>query len=515
MIVISIILIIILALLGLPLFLVLSTASLLGYFASGQDLALYFASNFGPVATNPVFMAIPLFTLAGYLMAESKTPERLVRLSHALVGWLPGGLAVVAMFACAAFTAFTGASGVTIVALGGLLLPALLKGGYEERFSLGLLTTGGSRGILFPPSLPVIVYAMIAGLCMESIQRMECKEKTEKVEVAPKTDAQRSLEAEIDKILEEGDQEAEQDVLKEMGLGDAESEVKALIKEEEGGVARETKKSAEEEQLNLVSVDKLFVAGAIPGLLSLVLVSIYAGIVSRRMKIKREDRKTDIKEVFSAIKSAAWEIPIPLILIIGIYGGFFTAMDAAGLIAVYVFIVEVLIYRDIPFSRIPKVFRESMILVGAILLIMMSAFALTNFFIDREVPQTLFKMVRSTISSPLTFLIVLNLFLLVVGCLMDIYSAILVVVPIIIPVAWCYKIDPVHLGVVFLTNLEIGFSTPPFGVNLFVGSLAFRRPVVDLVRAVLPFLGISLVSLILVTYWQDLSLFLVRLTGVK
>jgi tripartite ATP-independent transporter DctM subunit len=262
-----------------------------------------------------------------------------------------------------------------------------------------------------------------------------------------------------------------------------------------------------------VTVDRLFVAGAIPGLLALGLVALYALYFGIRHKVPRS--KFSIRELLVATREMAWEIPIPLIVVVGIYGGFFTAIDGAALVAAYTLIVEVFIYRDIPIRKLPIIFREAMVLVGGILLILMSATALTNFFIDREVPQKLFELVRANISSPLTFLIVLNVFLLAVGMLMDIYSAIMVVVPIIIPVALHYGINPVHLGIVFLTNMEIGFNTPPVGVNLFVGSLAFRKPVIDLIRAILPFLLISFVALILVTYWPDLSLFLVNALGVE
>jgi len=488
-------LITLLAIAGLPLFLVLAGFALTGYILASQSLELFFASNFRPIVTSPIFLAIPLFTLAGYLMAESKTPERIVRFSRALVGFFPGGLAIVAVVACAVFTAFTGASGVTIVALGGLLLPALLKDGYNERFSLGLLTTGGSRGLLFPPSLPLIVYAMVAGLAMEGMGTLGQEGSHAQAQVQ-KTQEQEEMDKEIDRMLEsyEGNKDAEE---------------KGEVQGSEQG--EEAQLTAPE--LSQVSVDKLFVAGALPGALGLVLVFLYAMLVSRMAGVSRQ--KFSLKELWLAFKSIIWELPVPLIVIVGIYGGFFTAIDASAIVAAYVFIVEVFIYRDVKFYQIPKVFTESMVLVGGILLILMSALSLTNLFIDREVPQSLFKFVKSAIDSKLMFLVVLNIFLLIVGCLMDIFSAIMVVVPMITPIAIHYGIDPVHLGIVFLTNLEIGFSTPPVGVNLFVASLAFRRPVVELYRATLPFLGLSFIALIVITYWPDLSLFLVRLTGVE
>jgi len=267
------------------------------------------------------------------------------------------------------------------------------------------------------------------------------------------------------------------------------------------------------EPFMMPSVDRLFVAGAVPGAFALLMIAIYAAWFGRKHKVPRT--KFVLVEVFRAVRGIAWEIPVPIIVVGGILGGFFTAVEAAAFAAAWVFVVEVFIYKDIPIRRLPVVFRESMVLVGGILLILMSAQALTNFFIDVEVPQKLFTAVKDTITSPLTFLLVLNVFLLAVGMLMDIFSAIMVVVPIVAPVAVYYGINPVHLGIVILTNLEIGFNTPPVGVNLFVGSLAFRRPVVELVKAVLPFLIISVFALILITYWPSLTLWLVELTGVR
>ncbi len=550
----GIIAIVLLALLGLPLFLVIGGASVLGYLSGGQSLELFFASYYLGVSSTPIYIAIPLFTLAGYLMAESGAPNRLVRLSRAAVGWLPGGLAMVSLFACAGFTAFTGASGVTIVALGGLLLPALLKDGYPERFTLGLLTSGGSRGILFPPSLPLIVYAMIAGLAMQSIPAelgtTEQFDDTAAVAVVDEQpaaresdDAQAALDEELDRLLaEDGDADdegqgavvvgqADDDmdegdaILAELGIGDPEAEIAAIETQAklaaaaqagtdtEGTPPAATAPPAPRGEVMQVTVDRLFVAGAIPGILALLMIALYALYFGIKHKVPRS--KFLWRELGAATREMVWEIPIPLIVIVGIYGGFFTAIDGAALVAAYTLIVEVFIYRDIPIRKLPTIFREAMVLVGGILLILMSATALTNFFIDREVPQKLFEIIRTNISSPLTFLIVLNIFLLAVGMLMDVYSAIMVVVPIIIPVALHYGINPVHLGIVFLTNLEIGFNTPPVGVNLFVGSLAFRRPVVDLIRAVLPYLGISFVALLLITYWPALSLFLVNMLGVE
>ncbi len=547
---ITMIVLFILALFGLPLFLILGTGAMVGYTASGNVLELYFAAFYRQVSTNPVFLAIPLFTLTGYMLAESKAPGRLVRISRACLGWLPGGLAMVALLTCAIFTAFTGASGVTIVALGGLLLPALLKDGYPRQFTMGLLTSSGSRGILFPPSLPLIVYAMIAGMTLQNIDAQTLAEirkpKAVVEQVAASSDApparvEPSPQAEVDPVAaalaaEDGkdggavaaepkaevdpvaaalaeEDEAERPAVDGEAVAAQEAASADSVAAVVPGGAEDVPASDDGEPFMMPSVDRLFVAGAVPGAFALLMIAIYAAWFGRKHKVPRT--KFVLVEVFRAIRAIAWEIPVPIIVVGGILGGFFTAVEAAAFAAAWVFVVEVFIYKDIPIRRLPVVFRESMVLVGGILLILMSAQALTNFFIDVEVPQKLFTAVKDTISSPLTFLLVLNVFLLAVGMLMDIFSAIMVVVPIVAPVAVYYGINPVHLGIVILTNLEIGFNTPPVGVNLFVGSLAFRRPIVELVKAVLPFLIISVFALILITYWPSLTLWLVELTGVR
>lgn len=515
-----------LALLGLPLFLVLGAGALSGYAASGNQLELYFASFYRQVAGNPIYLAIPLFTLTGYLLAESRAPERLVRISRAALGWLPGGLAIVALVTCAVFTAFTGASGVTIVALGGLLLPALLKDGYPQRFSMGLLTSSGSRGILFPPSLPLIVYAMIAGMTLQNIDAdtlAEMRRAQTGVEVVEMADAGAaagaaagtkpgSVDDQIAAALAEVDGEdtgaADEDVDR-----DASQSQPAAVETVVATPAVSPEGVDDAEPFMQVTVDRLFVAGAVPGLLALLMIAFYAGWFGRKHKVPRTPFR--VGELLRATRDMAWEVPVPFIVVGGVLGGFLTAVEAAAFAAAWVFVVEVFIYRDVPFKRLAAVFRESMVLVGGILLILMSAQALTNFFIDVEIPQKLFGMVKSTISSPLTFLLILNVFLLVVGMLMDIFSAIMVVVPIIAPVALYYGINPVHLGIIMLTNLEIGFNTPPVGVNLFVGSLAFRRPIVELVKAVVPYLLIGVIALVLITYVPGLSLWLIQAFNVK
>lgn len=416
---------VLLALFGAPLFTIIGAIAMMSFTAEGIDSSAVIVELYR-IGSNPTLVAIPLFTFAGYILAESNAPTRLVNLARALFGWIPGGLGVVALLTCAMFTAFTGASGVTIVALGGLLFPILISEKYGERFSLGLVTTSGSLGLLFPPSLPLILYAVIAK----------------------------------------------------------------------------------------ISVDQLFAAGIIPGIILVVALALY----SIRYGIAQHVPRTPfrVREVGKALRNTAWEVPLPVLVIGGIYTGLFTATEAAAVTAFYVLIVEVFVYRDLKlFPDIPKVMRESMLLVGAILMIIGTAMGLTNFLVDEEVPMQLFEYTKTFISDPVVFLLVLNLFLIVVGMMMDIFSAIIVVVPLIIPIAAAYGVDPVHLGIIFLTNLEIGYLTPPVGLNLFISSLRFGKPVFSVVRSVLPFGLILLVALALITYVPDLSLALVRLLGVE
>ena len=408
-----------LALAGAPLFAIIAAVAFIAFSAAGIDPAALIAELYRLV-DFPALIAIPLFTFAGYVLAESQAPRRLISLAQAMFGWVPGGLGVVAVFATAVFTAFTGASGVTIIALGGLLYPALIQQGYPKRFSLGLMTTSGSLGLLFPPSLPIILYSIVAG----------------------------------------------------------------------------------------VSIDKLFVAGLVPGVLLVVILSAY----SVRMGIVAKVPRTPlvIKGVWQALKGAAWEAPLPLIVIGGIYGGIFTATEAAAVTAVYVLAVEVFIRRDIPFfGGLPKVVKESMILVGAILVMLGAAMGLTSYIIDQQVPMKLFAFISHYVSSKLVFLIVLNLFILVMN-MVEIFSAIIIVVPIIVPVALRFGVDPVHLGIIFLLNLEIGYMTPPLGLNLFLSSIRFGKPLSEVYRTVLPFFALLLVVLLVITYFPQLSL---ALTG--
>jgi tripartite ATP-independent transporter DctM subunit len=413
---------ILLAVLGAPLFAVIAAGALLGFMRGGID-PMVVAMEIYRIAETPVLIAIPLFTFAGYLLGESEAPRRLVRVTNALFGWIPGGLAVVALAACALFTAFTGASGVTIVALGALLYPALKDAGYQERFNLGLITTSGSLGLLFAPSLPLILYGIVAE----------------------------------------------------------------------------------------VRVDRMFVAGLLPGALMLAVLSLWSVRAGRR--IQREATgpvRFRWSEVVAAVRESVWEIPLPILVLGGVYSGFFAVSEAAAVTALYVFIVEVLIYREIPLARLPVVMRDSMVLVGGILIILGASLASTNYMIDAQVPMKLFDTVTAHVSSKLTFLILLNLFLLVLGTMLDIFSALVLVVPLILPIAVGYGMDPIHLGIVFLANMQIGYCTPPVGMNLFIASYRFDKPVVLLYRAALPFLALLLACVLVITYWPWLSLALVR-----
>jgi C4-dicarboxylate transporter DctM subunit len=410
--------IILMALFGAPLFSIFGSAALLGFHATGISTESVII-QMSTLVTAPALVAIPLFTFAGYMMAESKTPERLVAVSQALFGWMPGGLALVTIIACAFFTAFTGASGVTIIALGGILYPILKKRGYQEGFSLGLVTCCGSLGLLFPPSLPIILYGVIGQ----------------------------------------------------------------------------------------VDVDKLFVAGILPGVLLVVLLGLYAVIAGGD---KNSRVKFNARQAFKAIRAALWELPLPFIVLIGVYGGYTTASEAAAVAAFYVFLVEVFIYRDLSLTKdIPRVMKDSMVLVGGILIIVAVALGFTNFVIDQEVPMKIFALTKRYITSPFMFLTILDLFLLIVGCLIDIFSAIIVIVPMIIPVAMGYDINPYHLAIVFLTNMEIGYLTPPFGLNLFLASYRFKKPIARVFMDSLPFIIILLISLAILTYVPWVSTYLV------
>lgn len=410
--------IVFLAILGTPLFIIMSLAALVAFTFSGVEVSAV-AQEFYRLSSAPTLMTIPLFTFAGYLMAESKSPQRLLKLAETGLGWLPGGISIVALIVCAFFTAFTGASGVTIIALGGLIYPILMKDGYSEKYSLGMITASGSLGLLFPPSLPIILYGLVAK----------------------------------------------------------------------------------------VDIDKLFKAGLLPGLVIMIVLSGWA--VYNSPKNEKGKKATFIlKDFLQALREAWLEALLPVAVLVGIYGGIVTVTEAAAFTALYVFVIEVFIYKDLNLTKdVPKVIVDSMSLVGGILLILCCALGFTNYLVDEEVPLKIFALMKEFLHDKYSFLLFLNIFLLIVGCLMDIFSAIIVVVPLIIPIANDFGVDPIHLAMIFLANLEIGYLTPPVGINLFISSFRFNKPITELYRASVPFLILLLVALAIITYFPALSLF--------
>lgn len=411
----STLLTVLLALAGTPLFVVIALSGLIFLFFSGIPFAALIIELY-KLAHTPMLVALPLFALAGYILAASKAPQRLVRLSEALLGWLPGGLAVIALVFSAVFTALTGATGLTIVALGGLLFPALKSKGYPEKFSLGLLTTSGTLGLLFPPSLPLILYGVVAQ----------------------------------------------------------------------------------------TSIDQLFLAGILPGLVMVILLSVYSFWKGFRSGVTRP--RFLMREVGQALRESIWEIPLPLVVLGGIYSGFVAISEAAALTVLYILIVELAVYRDVKIKELPPIILKSAILVGGILIILGVSFGLTNTLINEEIPMKVLDFLKDHVESPLAFLVWMNLFLLGAGCLLGMFPALTILVPLILPVAQAYNIHPVHLGIILLTNLEIGASLPPVGINLFVASIRFERPVLNLYQASIPFIVILLLTLIIITYWPALSL---------
>ena len=403
------------ALLGTPLFIVMGLGAVVAFSLSGEKLTAI-AIELYRIADAPTLLTIPLFTFAGYLLAESNSPKRLLKFTEALFGWVPGGIAIVSLVVCAFFTAFTGASGVTIIALGGLLFPILQSEGYSEKFSLGLITTSGSLGLLFPPSLPIILYGLVGK----------------------------------------------------------------------------------------VDIDSLFKAGIIPGILIIIILSLWS--------VKNASKKTSrVKfswnNLVAASKESALEVIMPIGVLVGIYGGYTTPSEAAAMTCFYVFIIEFFIYKDLSLKKdFARITQDSMSLVGAILLILCCALGITNWLVDEEIPLKIFEIMKQYLTSKYSFLIFLNIFLLIVGCMMDIFSAIMIVVPLIIPIAKEFGVHPVHLAIIFLTNLEIGYITPPVGINLFISSFRFNKPVTELYRSAVPYLFLMLLALLIITYVPAISL---------
>lgn len=421
----GIIVIIVFALIEVPLFTVIAGITMICLYAVSNDwMALQIiVIEMNRLASMPVLIALPLFTFTGLLLTETTAPRRIMNFLRAVIGWLPGGLAIAALCSCAFFTALTGASGVTIVAIGSVLYPVLRQEEYPEPFSLGLLTTSGSLGLLFPPSLPVILYGVIS-------------------------------------------------------------------------------------QINIADI---FRAALLPGVLLIAVLSLYA-VFYRKLtrsvhKTGRYQNPTSWKQIMAAFMDGIWEWPIVLVLVVGVYGGFVTIAEVAAVILVYVVTVECLIRKEIAFWRqLPNIIIESAILSGAIIVILGFALGFTGYLVDEQIPNRLLGYLTSLTENKYLFLAGLNLFLLAVGCIMDIFSAIIIIVPIIVPIALNYGVDPIHLCIIFLVNLEIGYSTPPVGINLFIASLKFNKPVVHLYKASLPFLALLIFLLLVITYVPQLTL---------
>jgi tripartite ATP-independent transporter DctM subunit len=374
------------------------------------------------LVSSPTLAAIPLLTVAGYVLAEGGAAQRLVRAYRGLFGWMPGGLAVMTVAVAALFTTFTGASGVTILALGGLLLPSLLEDGYPEGFSVGLVTAAGSLGLLFPPSLPVILYGVVAGTAIED----------------------------------------------------------------------------------------LFIGGLVPGILMIVLVAAYGVWMGVRCKAPRQ--KFRPAEALRSMWEAKWDLGLPTLVIVVVVSGFATIVEASAMAAAYALFVELVVFRELkPFTQLPKVLLDAGTLVGSVLILLGVALGLTSWFVDAEIPTQLVAWMTTHVKSPALFLLMLNVVLLVLGSVLEIYSAIVVVAPLVAPLGVAYGIDPVHLGVVFLANLELGFLFPPMGLNLFLSAQRFGKPLPFVYRKAFPFLVIMSAGVLLVTYLEPMTTGVVRL----
>lgn len=415
-------------LLGAPVFTALGGAALILFW--GHDMpVLSVPLKHYSLTTNDMLPSIPIFTLAGYFLAEGGASLRLVRVFQALVGQFRGGPAIVTALVCAFFTSFTGASGVTILALGGVLMPVLLAAGYKERAALGLLTGAGSLGMLFPPCLPLILYAIVAN---------------------------------------------------------------------------------HSAQANL-TIKQMFLGGIGPGIL-LVVITAWWG-VRQGPKISAERSRFDPTEAWAALWAAKWEMLIPVVAIVSLFT-VPTTVEAAAVTATYALLVATVIQRDLnPIKDLPRVMTECGLLVGGVLLILGVALGFTHYLVDAQIPDALVEWSTGAIKSKWLFLLGLNLVLLFVGGLIEIYAAIVVVVPLLVPIGVAFGIDPVHLGIIFLANMELGFLAPPVGLNLLLASYRFNKPMIEVMRAVIPMLLVLLLGVLLITYFPPLTTFLPGLFG--
>jgi tripartite ATP-independent transporter DctM subunit len=416
--------------LGAPIFVTLGGAAMILFWGDDLPIASIPLDHYRLV-TNATLPTIPLFTLAGYLLAEGGASKRLVGVFQALFGSFRGGPAIVTALVCTFFTSFTGASGVTILAMGGLLMPVMLAARYSERNALGLLTGSGALGLLFPPSLPLILYAIIAG-----------------------------------------------------------------SKAQAAGV----------------TIEKMFLAGLLPGLLLVALTAWWG--VSRGPKDADDRPKFNGATARAAMWEAKWELAVPFVALGALFGGIATPVEAAAVTALYVFIATVFIHRDLKLTTdIPRVLTECGLLVGGVLMILGVALGLTNYLVDAQIPDKAVTWVTATIKSKWAFLLALNVLLLLVGCFMDTFSAIVVVVPLLVPLGSAYGIDPLHLGIIFLANMELGLLAPTVGINIFLASYRFKKPVMEVSRAVLPMQGVLIVGVLLITYFPPLTTWLPRWLG--
>ena len=427
----AIILMIISAFCGMPIFLAIGGIALVMLQAAGLEpdaapLQIYSA------LTDMDIIAIPLFTLTGFFLSESKAGERLVRAFKAFFGWLPGGMIIATVIICAFFTSFTGASGVTILALGGILYKILSDNKYTEKFSIGFLTSAGGVGLLFPPSLPIILVAATSNTILHFMN--------------------------------------------------------IPIK---------------------YNVIDYFIGGIFPGLLLVAGMIVAGAVLSSKVKIEKEP--FDGKKALLTLKESFFEILLPIVIIVGYFSGIFTLVEASAVSVIYVIIVEVFIKKDIAVKDIHKVFTKAVPIIGGVLAILAMAKALSYAFVDSGVPETFTTWMQAAVQSKYFFLLLLNLALIVLGCIMDIFSALLVFLPLIVPLGHAYGVDPVHLGIIFIVNLEAGFLTPPVGMNLFLASYRFEKPFMKICGFVLPFLVVRLVIMILVTYVPFFTTFLVNL----
>lgn len=410
-------------LLGSPVFVAMAGIGMLLFFSDGTPVSAVPAEIYRLVA-SPSLPAIPLLTACGYVLAESGAAHRLVRFFRSVFGWMPGGIAVLVAGVCALFTTFTGGSGITIIALGGLVYPILREEGYPEGFSLGLVTAGGSLGLLFPPSLPVILYSVVAS----------------------------------------------------------------------------------------VPADQLYIAGLLPGLLLVVLAAGYGILVGRRSQGRTQ--AFSWRELGAATWGAKWELSVPVLVVALFASGFASLVEASAAAALYAIVVECFITRDIhPVRQLPGVILKGAALVGGVLILLASAMGLTSYLVDAQVPDQLLRLVQAHVASPIVFLLILNVFLLVLGSVLEIYSAIIVLTPLVVPLGVAFGVHPVHLGVIFLANLELGFLFPPVGLNLFLSASRFGVPITRLYRFVVPFLIIMGAGVLLITYAPAMSLGLLRLLG--